>query len=59
MSRIRFTDGVELDTSGKYRIIRLDDGLYVTGHGMLIAVGSDGEGQELIAKLKLINCDKQ
>jgi hypothetical protein len=36
MSTLRFTDGVNIDTSGPYRTMRLHDGWYVTGHGLLM-----------------------
>ena len=49
---MRFTDGMEIDTSGEYRVIRKSDGLYVVGHGMLSAVDSWEEGDELIRSLK-------
>lgn len=35
MSILRFTDGVEIDTSGNYRTMELHDGWYVVGHGLL------------------------
>jgi len=35
MSILRFTDGVEMDTSGNYRTLKLHDGWYVVGHGRL------------------------
>ncbi len=35
MSILRFTDGVEIDTSGEYRTLKLRDGWYVVGHGTL------------------------
>jgi hypothetical protein len=51
MSKLRFSDGMEFDTDGPYRIIRKSDGLYVVGRGKLCAVDSYEEGQRLIAKL--------
>ena len=35
MTVLRFTDGVEIDTSGEYRALQLHDGWYVVGHGWL------------------------
>jgi hypothetical protein len=35
VSTLRFTDGVEVDTSGEYRTLKLPDGWYVVGHGTL------------------------
>ncbi len=42
---IRFSDGISVDTSGELRVIRLHDGLYVTGRSFLIPV-KDGEEAE-------------
>jgi hypothetical protein len=36
MSRLRFNDGVEIDTSGPLRVIKLQDGWYVVGQGMSV-----------------------
>jgi hypothetical protein len=51
MTRLRFTDGVEFETSGDYRIESRADGLYVVGHGFLCPVDSRAEGDALIARL--------
>ncbi len=45
---LKFNDGVSIDTSGNFRIIKLADGLYVTGMGFLIPVASRAEGEETI-----------
>ncbi len=50
---MNFTDGMELETSGPYRIIRKSDGLYVVGNGVLCAVNTREEGAELIRKIHL------
>lgn len=49
---VKYTDGMEIDDSGEYRVIRNSDGLYVVGHGMICPVSSPAEGDELITKLK-------
>ncbi len=49
---LRFTDGVTIDSSGELRVIRLQDGYYVAGQGMLMPVGSYAEGMELIRDMK-------
>jgi len=49
---LRFSDGVEFDTAGPYRIETRGDGLYVVGHGFLCPVDSEEEGQTLIATLE-------
>ena len=50
--RLRFTDGMEIDTSGRLRVIHRRDGWYVVGEGMLIAVESPEDGERLIEKLR-------
>jgi hypothetical protein len=40
---LTFSDGVEIDTSGDYRILHLFDGYYVTGHGILFPMDSRQE----------------
>jgi hypothetical protein len=49
---LRFSDGVNIDTSGTFRIISLKDGLYVTGHGYLIPIDNKNEGEAIINKLR-------
>ena len=48
MSKLRFNDGVEIDTSGEYRRLQLADGLYVVGEGMLIAVEDEADCVETL-----------
>lgn len=45
---LQFNDGVNIDTSGELRILRLRDGYYVVGKGMLIPVADREEARELI-----------
>ena len=52
MSRLRFNDGMTLNTSGQLRIVRKRDGYYVLGKGMSIPVDSVEEGKEIIAEMK-------
>lgn len=49
---LNFSDGVSVDTSGKLRVIRLKDGWYVTGQGLLIPVDSYQDGVEYIDQLE-------
>ena len=49
---LRFSDGVEIDTSGKLRIHRLKDGYYVIGEGMCIPVEDAADGVKLIKQMK-------
>lgn len=50
--RIRFTDGMEFDTSGELRVIHRSDGWYVVGRGMLVAVDNPEDGERLIEELR-------
>ena len=49
---LRFNDGVEIDTSGNFRVRRLRDGYYVIGENWCIPVGDAEEGVKLIKKLQ-------
>ena len=44
MSVLRFNDGVNIRTDGPLRVLRLRDGYYVVGNGMLMPVDSRAEG---------------
>lgn len=50
---MKFSDGMEFDTSGELRIVRKSDGLYLVGKGMLIPIDTVEEG------LKMIEDDKK
>lgn len=52
MSILKFTDGVEIDTSGELRAMELKDGWYVTGQGLLLPVKDEAEAQKIISDLK-------
>ena len=45
---LKFSDGMEFDTSGPLRIESRSDGLYVVGMGSLIPVSSRKEAEEII-----------
>lgn len=49
--KLKFSDGVVIDTEGPYRMIREHDGLYVVGHGMCIPVEDETEANSYIAEL--------
>jgi hypothetical protein len=49
--KLKFSDGVVIDTEGPYRTIREHDGLYVVGHGMCIPVEDEAEANSYIAEL--------
>lgn len=51
---LRFSDGVEIDTSGEYRVIHLSDGYYLVGHGVCSPVDSFEDGKALMNRLKAI-----
>jgi hypothetical protein len=48
MSKLRFTDGEEFDTSGPLRKEKRYDGWYVLGEGKLIPVSSEKEADSYI-----------
>lgn len=58
MTKLRFNDGIEIDTSGKLRTLRLSDGLYVIGQGKCIPVKDQQEAQKRITELQK-SIDKQ
>ena len=49
---LRFSDGMEFDTTGPLRIESRSDGLYVVGNGQLIPVSSREEAEEIIKRDK-------
>ena len=50
--KLRFTDGVEFDTSGELRAEERHDGWYVVGRGRLLAVRNETEAEEVIARMR-------
>ena len=44
MGTLKFSDGIEIDTSGELRLLELYDGWYVVGEGRLIPVKDEEEG---------------
>ena len=52
MSKLRFNDGINIDTAGTMRIIRKSDGYYVVGRGLSCPVSSIKEGHEVILMLE-------
>ena len=47
MSILRFSDGIEVDTSGEYRTLKLHDGWYAVGHGRLSPCANEEEALRL------------
>ena len=59
MGTLKFSDGIEIDTSGKLRLLELHDGWYVVGDGKLIPVKDEEEGVDKIKQLtKDYSCSK-
>ena len=52
MGQLKWSDGITTDTSGELRPMRLSDGWYVVGKGMLIPVKDLAEANEMIAHIK-------
>lgn len=55
MAKLRFTDGVVIDTSGPPRALELDDGWYAVGFGTLLPCDSKEEALEEVEKLTADN----
>ena len=49
---LRFNDGVNIDTSGPLRCLRLKDGYYVVGLGMCIPVEDREEANAMIEEME-------
>jgi|GEM_PF-3081571 len=49
---LKFSDGIEINTSGEVRRLELYDGLYVVGNGHLIPVKDEDEVIHYINILK-------
>ena len=52
MSIIKFSDGVQFDTSGPIRKEERHDGWYVVGECKLIPATSEKEADEMVEKMK-------
>ena len=52
MGMLRFSDGVNINTSGPLRVTHLKDGYYVVGEGMCCPVDNYAEGIQLIDDCK-------
>ncbi len=49
---MKFSDGMEFNTSGPLRVEHRSDGYYVVGNGMLMAVDTYEEGRKYIEDRK-------
>ncbi len=52
MTKLKFTNGIEIDTSGQLRTLKLPDGLYIVGQGYCIPVKDEEQAQERIKELQ-------
>lgn len=50
---LRFSDGIQIDTQGPVRALKLDDGWYIVGGGMCCPVVDEKAAREGAAKLKI------
>ena len=55
---LKFSDNIEINTSGPIRRLSLSDGLYVVGNGMLIPCKDEKEVTKLINELKINRNEK-
>ena len=55
-SILRFSDGINIDTSGELRTLELSDSWYVTGEGHLIPVDNEEKAIEMV---KMMKADKE
>ena len=53
---MKFSDGMEFDTSCQYRLTYRSDGWYVVGRGLLLPVKDPDEGTKVISEM--IELDK-
>jgi hypothetical protein len=58
VAKLKFSDGVEIETGGEFRVITLEDGIYVTGHGFLYLCKDPEEAQKVMETLILKNSGK-
>lgn len=49
---LRFSDGVSIDTSGRYRAVRLSDGWYVVGHGLCSPEADERSAKQYVDELE-------
>ena len=52
----KLPNGVEIDVSGGLRVLEIENGFYVVGQEMLIAVKSWEDGRKEIRKIKQGEC---
>jgi hypothetical protein len=52
---VKFSDGVKVHTQGPLKVIKLPNGYYVVGQGMLIPVNDRADGEQMIRELNGVN----
>jgi len=48
---LKFSDGISIDTSGEPRVLRLNDGYYAVGKGILIPVDNLQSAEFLVQRM--------
>ena len=48
---MKFSDGMEFNTAGQYRLTHRSDGWYVVGEGLLMPVNGPEEGRKVMAEM--------
>jgi hypothetical protein len=48
---LRFSDGISIDTSGEPRVLRLNDGYYAVGKGLLIPADNLQSAEFLVQRM--------
>lgn len=49
---LRFSDGISIDTSGEPRVLRLNDGYYAVGKGILIPVDNLQSAEFMVQRMQ-------
>jgi hypothetical protein len=49
---LRFSDGITIDTSGEPRVLRLNDGYYAVGKGILIPVDNLQSAEFMVQRME-------
>lgn len=49
--KLKYTDGIEIDTDGPFRILHHRDGWYLAGEGLLIPLENEQEGLDYLDQI--------
>ena len=52
--KLKYTDGIEIDTDGPFRILNLKDGWYLAGEGLLVPLKDEQEGLDYLAEIRKV-----